>query len=55
MSEKVLHEFSQRITRAKMLLDGTKSQCSSLKKEALRLEKVDYFQTNKSKAEILGV
>ena len=40
MSERVLHEFSQRITRAKTLLDSTKSQNTALKKEALKLERV---------------
>jgi len=40
MTEKILHEFSTRITRAKTLLDTTKQQCALLKKEALRLEKV---------------
>jgi len=41
MSERVLHEFSQRITRAKTLLDNTKSQNTALKKEALKLERED--------------
>lgn len=43
MSERVLNEFSQRITRAKTLLDSTKNQCTALKKEALKLERVRIF------------
>lgn len=46
MTEKILHEFSTRITRAKTVLDTTKHQCSLLKKEALRLEKANKWNSS---------
>merc|ERR1711990_574029 len=39
MSEKVLNEFATRLSRAKNLLETTKSQCDMLKREAFGLEK----------------
>lgn len=46
MTDKVLQEFSTRIVRAKALLDSTKSQCTLLKKEAIKLEKVSSLSQN---------
>lgn len=48
MSEKVLQEYSQRIFRAKTLLETTKAQCTALRKEGLRLEKVIYYSRSHS-------
>jgi len=54
MSERVLHEFSQRITRAKTLLDNTKSQNTALKKEALKLEReYEDLQNARKNAELM--
>ena len=40
MSEKVLQEFATKLSRAKNLLENTKSQCDDLKRQAFNLEKV---------------
>jgi hypothetical protein len=40
MSEKVLNEFTLRLTKAKNQLQDTTNQCELLRKEAIRLKKV---------------
>jgi len=39
MSEKVLQEFSAKISKAKNLFEATKNQCELLRREKEKLEK----------------
>ena len=54
MSEKILNEFSSRISKAKFLLESTKNQCEYLKREATRLEKeYDQLKNECQNAEVI--
>jgi len=53
MSERVLQEFATRLTRAKNLLETTKTQCGLLKRDAFKLEQVTITTYHNHKKGIL--
>lgn len=41
MNDKLLYEFASKLNRTKNEYESTKKQCNNLKKEAIKLEKVN--------------